>query len=75
MARVRSALATVPAAYQVAFELDRDEVYVTYDVTAGAAAAFAPALVAAVEGTGYRCWLKGPGAPAALTWAVLPVAR
>ncbi len=74
MARVRSALATVPAVYQVGFEIERDEVYVSYDRSAGAVAAFAPRLVAAIDGRGYRGWLKGEGVPSTVSWTVLPLA-
>ena len=39
---MRSALATLPAAYQVGYDLARDEVYVGYDARAGLATVVAP---------------------------------
>lgn len=63
MRRARSALATQPAVYQVGADIDRDELYISYDARAGDAKTFAPALVTAVRGAGFDPWLKGPGWP------------
>ncbi|MBK9031740.1 MAG: hypothetical protein IPL61_10515 [Myxococcales bacterium] len=60
---MRSALATVPAAYQAGFDLDRDEFYVSYDRAAGAPADAARPMIAAIRQAGFDPWLKGPGWP------------
>jgi hypothetical protein len=60
---VRSALATLPAAYQVGYDLARDEVYVGYDARAGDAKAAAAPMIAAIQAAGFDPWLKGPGWP------------
>lgn len=60
---MRSALATLPTAYQVGFDLDHDEVYVSYDAAAGDAATVAPAMVALIQRVGFNPWLKGEGWP------------
>lgn|GEM_PF-3513275 len=53
------------AAYQVGFDLDRDEVYVGYDAAAGDAKAVASSMVTAIKAAGFDPWLKGPGWPQA----------
>jgi hypothetical protein len=60
---VRSALAKLPAAYEVGFDLDHDEVYVGYDAAAGAAKPAAAPMIAAIKAAGFDPWLKGPGRP------------
>ncbi len=60
---MRSALATLPAAYEVGYDLDRDEVYVGYDARAGDAKAAAAPMIAAIQAAGFDPWLKGPGWP------------
>ncbi len=60
---MRSALATLPAAYQVGHDLARDEVYVAYDARAGDAKTAAKAMIAAIQAAGFDPWLKGPGWP------------
>jgi hypothetical protein len=73
---VRSALATVPAAYATAIVLDRDEVYVSYDRSAGDAKAAAAPMIKAIQRAGFDPWLKGEGWPAEVgDVAVLPGAR
>ena len=56
---MRAALRTVPSAYEVGFNLDKDEVYVSYDATTGAD----PEAMAAVveQRAGFKAWVKGEG--------------
>jgi hypothetical protein len=72
---VRSALATLPAAYQVGFDLDRDEVYVAYDRAAGDAKAASVAMVEVIERAGFRPWFKRDGWPDGVDAVVLPAPR
>ncbi|MBP8807151.1 MAG: hypothetical protein KBG48_24075 [Kofleriaceae bacterium] len=71
MRRARSALSVLPAVYAVGHDLDRDELYVSYDARAGDAKALAPALIDAVRGAGFDPWLKGPGWPSPAPEAVV----
>ena len=50
---MRSALATLPAAYQVGHDLARDEVYVAYDARAGDAKTAAKAMIVAIQAAGF----------------------
>jgi hypothetical protein len=63
---VRSALAVVPAAYQVGFDLDRDEVYVGYDAAAGDAKTASAPMVRVIKAVGFDPWLKGDAWPEAV---------
>ena len=57
--RVRAALRTVPAAYEVGFDIDKDEVYVSYDA---AAKPDLKEMVTAIERrAGFKAWVKGEG--------------
>ncbi len=60
---MRAALRDVPAAFEVGFDLDRDEVYVSYDAAAGDAKAATAPMVAAIKRAGFEPWLKGAGWP------------
>lgn len=60
---MRSALATLDSPYQVAFDLDRDEVYVAYDARAGAAKEASAPMIAAIKAAGFEPWLKREGWP------------
>jgi hypothetical protein len=57
--RVRAALRTIPAAYEVGFDIDKDEVYVSYD----AATRMDPKELAKVveQRAGFKAWVKGEG--------------
>lgn len=57
--RVRAALRTVPAAYEVGFDIEKDEVYVSYDPKAGVEV---KELAKVVETrAGFKAWVKGEG--------------
>lgn len=60
---MRSALAALPATYEVGYDLDHDEVYVAYDARVGDAKTAAKAMIAAIQAAGFDPWLKGPGWP------------
>lgn len=51
---MRAALRTLPSTYEVGFDVDKDEVYVSYDATA----AVAPEDLARVveERAGFKAW-------------------
>ena len=69
---MRSALAKLPSAYEVGFDLDRDEVYVGYDAAAGDPKPASAPMVAAIKAAGFNPWLKGPGRPDGIEMIVLP---
>jgi hypothetical protein len=69
---VRAALRTVPAAYAVGFDLDRDEVYVSYDATAGAGEAASEPMVEAIKRAGFEPWFKRDGWPQVVDAVALP---
>jgi copper chaperone CopZ len=70
--RVRAALRTVPAAYEVGFDLDRDEVYVSYDAAAGEARVATAAMVVAVKRAGFNPWFDRVGWPERVDATPLP---
>ncbi len=72
---MRSALASLATTYQVGFDLDRDEVYVSYDRAAGDASTVSAAMVAAINAAGFKPWLKTDGWPETVDASVLPVRR
>lgn len=51
--------------YQVGFDLDHDEVYVSYDAAAGGVKAAAAPMLAAITAAGFDPWLKRAGWPPA----------
>ena len=61
--RVRSALASLPTTYAVGADLDRDEIYVSYDARAGTAAAASEPMIEAIKNAGFDPWLKKAGWP------------
>ncbi len=69
---MRAALTVVPSIYEVGLDLDRDEVYVSYDAGAGDAAAASAPMIAAIERAGFDPWLKGPGWPDGVVAEPLP---
>lgn len=69
---MRAALSTVSVAYEVGFDLDRDEVYVSYDAAAGDAKAVAEPMVAAIKAAGFEPWFKREGWPEGVEATVLP---
>lgn len=72
---MRAALRRVPAAYEVGFDLDRDEVYVSYDASAGDAAAAAAPMVDAIKAAGFEPWFKRAGWPEVVEAVALPPQR
>ena len=57
--RVRAALRTIPSAYEVGFDITKDEVYVSYDA---AAKPDLKLMVTAIETrAGFKAWVKGDG--------------
>lgn len=72
---MRAALSTVPSAYQVAFDLDRDEVYVAYDAAAGEPKLATEPMVAALKAAGFEPWFKREGWPEVTDVRVLPAIK
>ena len=57
--RVRAALRTIPAAYEVGFNIEQDEVYVSYDASAPVDA---KELATTVERrAGFKAWVHKDG--------------
>lgn len=69
---MRAALGTVPATYEAGFDLDRDEVYVSYDAAAGDAKTATAPMIAAIKAAGFEPWLKREGWPETVESRVLP---
>jgi hypothetical protein len=69
---VRAALRTVPSAYEVAFDLDRDEVYVSYDAAAGDGRTASAPMVEAIKRAGFEPWFKRDGWPDGTAGVALP---
>jgi copper chaperone CopZ len=55
--QVRTALAKVPAVYQIGFDLDHEAVLVSYDQALGSARDVTAPMLAAIKGAGYDPWL------------------
>ncbi len=69
---MRAALRTVPHAYAVGFDLDRDEVYVSYDASAGDGKTASVPMVDALQRAGFEPWFKRDTWPETVEAAVLP---
>lgn len=72
---MRAALRTVPSAYEVGFDIDRDEVYVSYDASAGDAKTASEPMVEAVKRAGFEPWFRRDTWPDGVAADVLPRAR
>lgn len=59
---MRAALRTLPSTYEVGFDVDKDEVYVSYDATAGVK----PKLLAETveQRAGFKAWVHEERWPA-----------
>jgi hypothetical protein len=70
---VRSALATLPAVYEVGVEFETQSIFVGYDAAAlGAGKDAAKPMLAALKAAGFDPWFKSEGWPADATADVLP---
>lgn len=55
--RVRTALADVPAVYELGFDLANESVFVSYDAALGAPEDVTRPMLAAIKSAGYDPWL------------------
>lgn len=55
--KVRTALADVPAVYELGFDLSKESVFVSYDATLGPAKQVTRPMIAAIKGAGFDPWL------------------
>jgi hypothetical protein len=70
---VRSALATIPAVYEVGVDVDTESIFVGYDARAGAAKDAAAPMIAALKRAGFDPWFKSDTWPDGATAEPLPV--
>lgn len=73
--KVRTALADVPAVYELGFDLSKESVFVSYDATLGSAKQVTRPMIAAIKGAGFDPWLAKESWPDDGTAKVQVVAR
>ncbi len=70
--RVRHALASVPAIYELGFDLTKESVFVSYDASLGPAKQVTKPMLAAIKAAGFDPWLaQETWPPEATTQVVL----
>lgn len=55
--KVRTALAELPAVYELGFDLSKESVFVSYDATLGPAKQVTKPMIAAIKSAGFDPWL------------------
>ena len=68
---VRTALAGVPAVYELGFDLTKESVFVSYDASLGAARDVTKPMLAAIKRAGFDPWLAKEEWPAGVVAAVV----
>lgn len=70
--KVRTALASVPAVYELGFDLSTESIFVSYDSSLGAAKQVTEPMLVAIEGAGFDPWLAKESWPDGADVAVVP---
>lgn len=73
--KVRTALAEVPAVYELGFDLSKESVFVSYDATLGPAKQVTKPMIAAIKSAGFDPWLAKESWPDDGSVKVTVVAR
>jgi copper chaperone CopZ len=61
---VRTALADVPAVYELGFDLDHESVFISYDATLGEPRTVMKPVLVAIRGAGFDPWVAKESWPA-----------
>ena len=69
--RVRYALASIPAIYELGFDLANESVFVSYDATLGAPKQVTKPMLAAIKSAGFDPWLAKESWPTDATAQVV----
>lgn len=64
---VRTALASIPAVYELGFDLDHESVFVSFDASLGDAKTVTKPVLAAIRTAGFDPWLASESWPANAT--------
>ncbi len=70
--KVRTALASVPAVYELGFDLSTEAIFVSYDSSLGAPADVTKPMISAIKSAGFDPWLAKESWPDDATVAVVP---
>jgi len=62
--KVRTALAEVPAVYELGFDVSNEAIFVSYDASLGSAKDVTKPMIAAIKGAGFDPWLSKAEWPA-----------
>lgn len=68
---VRTALARIPAVYELGFDLDHESVFVSFDASLGDAKTVTKPVLAAIRSAGFDPWLSSESWPATVTTRVV----
>lgn len=70
--KVRTALASVPAVYELGFDLSTESIFVSYDAALGAPKEVTKPMLVAIESAGFDPWLSKESWPDGAEAAVVP---
>jgi copper chaperone CopZ len=62
--KVRSALADIPAVYELGFDVSNESIFVSYDTTLGTPKDVTKPMIVAIKGAGFDPWLAKETWPA-----------
>ena len=62
--KVRTALAAIPAVYELGFDLSNESIFISFDGALGAAKDVTRPMIAAIKGAGFDPWLARESWPA-----------
>ena len=70
--KVRTALADVPAVYELGFDVSTESIFVSYDATLGAPKEVTKPMLVAIKAAGFDPWLAKETWPSGADVAVVP---
>ncbi|MGE0400017.1 MAG: heavy-metal-associated domain-containing protein [Kofleriaceae bacterium] len=70
--KVRTALASVPAVYELGFDVSTESIFVSYDATLGTPKDVTKPMLVAIKGAGFDPWLAKEAWPDDADVAVVP---
>jgi copper chaperone CopZ len=70
--KVRTALASVPAVYELGFDLSTEAIFVSYDSSLGAPKEVTKPMIVAIKSAGFDPWLSKESWPDGASVAVVP---
>jgi hypothetical protein len=70
--KVRTALASIPAVYELGFDISTESIFVSYDTSLGTPKEVTKPMIVAIKGAGFDPWLAKESWPDGAEAAVVP---